>query len=240
MAAHRGLLLTVTAAVLLGAPACSSDIFDVTVNLATQTYQMDFGNATGTIPTVTCAAGMPNVCDIGQSRAAVTATPGPGNVTIDVGCDPSTDRCFVSGTARLTAQVDVLQDNDFVTKVERHSAWVVKSVTLAYTVPTNTLTFDVPSIDVYVGPPGTTTENDPDVAHVDSTTPIPAGTTFVDEPRQLTVAAGSPARDLIVSSVESKRTIVFVVVAKPRIEAGAPVPAGSLELDVYPSLGLGF
>jgi hypothetical protein len=238
MAAHRRLSVLMIAAISLGALTCSSDIFDVTVHLATQTYQLDFGNATGTVPTVTCRAGMLSTCEL-QQRATVTATMGPGNIVVEPGCDSTTSRCFVEATARVTYDVDVLQDSDFVTKVERHSAWTVKSVSLAYTLPTNTLTFDVPKIDVYVGPPGTTTENDPDVAFVDSTAPVPAGTTFTD-PQQLTVAAGSPARDLIVSSVESKRTIVFVVVAKPRIEAGAPIPAGALELDVYPSLLLGF
>lgn len=227
------------AAVLLGALACSTDIFDVTVNLAAQTYQMDFGSATGTIPTVTCGAGMPSVCET-ESRATVTTTVGPGNVTLNAGCDPSTDRCFVAGTARITAQVDVLQDNNFTTTIERHAAFTVKSVTLTYTVPTNTLTFDVPKIDVYVGPPGTKTETDAGVAFVDSTEPVAAGTTFVDQPRQLTVAPGSAARNLIVNSVEAKRTLVFVVVTSPRIEAGAPIPAGTLELDVQPSLGLGF
>jgi hypothetical protein len=239
MAAGRAPLFVTSAAVLLGGFACSTDIFDVTVNLAAQTYTMDFGTATGTIPTLTCAPGMPSVCQA-ESRAAVTATTGPGNVTIDFGCDPTTQRCFAEGTARQTVQVDVLQDPGFVTSVERHSAWVVKSVTLAYTVPTNTLTFEVPKIDVYVGPPGTTTENDPGVAFVDSTMPLPAGTTIVDPPGQLNVAAGSAARDLIVNSVQSKQTLVFVVVATPRIEAGAPVPAGTLQLDVTPTLGLGF
>jgi hypothetical protein len=238
-AAHRALLLAMTSAVLLAAPACSTDVFDTNVKLATQTYQMDFGTATGTIPTVACGAGTPSVCDT-QQRAAVTTTPGPSQVTVETGCDSATSRCFLQATARLTEQVDVLQDSNFVTKVERHSAWVVKSVTLTYTVPTNTLTFDVPSVDVYVGPPGTTSETDPGVAHVDTTMPIAAGTTFTDQPRQLTVAAGSAARNLIVSSVENKQTIVFLVVAKPRVEAGAPVPAGSLELDIYPTLVLGF
>jgi hypothetical protein len=228
-----------TSATLVGAPACSTNVFDTNVKLATQTYQMDFGSATGTIPTVTCGAGAPSVCDT-QQRAAVTTTPGPSQVTVQAGCDSATSRCFLEATARLTYLVDVLQDGGFVTAVERHSAWTVKSVNLAYTVPTNTLTFDIPSVDVYVGPPGTTSETDPGVAHVDSTMPIAAGTTFVDQPRQLTVAAGSDARNLIVSSVENKQTIVFVVVAKPRVEAGAPIPAGHLELDIYPTLVLGF
>jgi hypothetical protein len=239
MAAHRaGSLVSMMVALSLGAAACSSDVFDVNVKLSPQTYQLDFGNATGTIPTVTCGAGMPSVCDV-QQRATATATPGPTDVTVNTGCDATTNRCFVAATARLTYTVDVLQDNDFVTKVERHSAWIVKSVNLAYTVPSNTLTFDVPKIDVYVGPPGTTKETDANVAFVDSTEPIAAGTTFTN-PQQLTVSQGSPARDLIVSSVESKQSMVFVVVLSPRIEAGAPIPAGALELDIYPSLVLGF
>ena len=225
------------AAVLSGG-ACNTDIFDVNVALASHAYQVDFGSATGTIPTVTCAAGMPSVCDT-QQRDAVVATPGPSGISVDIGCDASTSRCFAEATARLTYTVDILQDNNFITAVERHSAWVVHSVDLAYTVPTNTLTFAVPQIDVYVGPPGTTTESDAGVVFVDSTMPVAAGTTF-DQPQHLKVASGSPARDFIVNSVESKQSIVFVVVLTPRIEAGAPVPAGSLELDISPSLTLGF
>lgn len=226
-------------AAVLGALACSTDVFDVSVPLATHSYQMDFGSATGTIPTVTCAAGTPSVCDA-QQRDTVVATPGPTNVSVSIGCDASTQRCFAEATARLTYTLDVLQDDDFVTSVERHSAWVVHSVDLAYTVPTNTLTFEVPKIDVYVGPPGSTTETDAGVVFVDSTIPLPAGMTFVDEPRHLNVAEGSAARDFIVSSVEGKQPIVFVVVLTPRIEAGAAVPAGAVELDVAPTLGLGF
>jgi hypothetical protein len=219
--------------------ACSSNVLDVNVALAPHAYQADFGSATGTIPTVTCSAGTPSVCNT-QQRDAVVTTPGPTQVNIDIDCDATTSRCFAQATARLTYTVDVLQDNDFVTKVERHSAWVVHSVDLAYTVPTNTLTFEIPRIDLYVGPPGATTETDAGVVFVDSTIPVAPGTTFVDQPRHLNLEAGSPARDLIVSSVESKQSIVFVVVMTPRLEAGAPVPAGSLELDIYPTLGLGF
>jgi hypothetical protein len=233
---------TIRLATLLAATsgACSADVFDVNVALAPHSYQMDFGSATGTIPTVTCATGAPSVCDTQQRAAVVGTTPGPSNISVDIGCDAATNRCFAEATARLTYTLDVLQDNDFATKVERHSAWIVHTVDLAYTVPTNTLTFGIPRIDVYVGPPGTTTENDTGVALVDRTTPIAPGTTFIDTPQHLTVAAGSPARDLIVSSIESKRSIVFVVVVTPRLEAGSPVPAGGLELDIYPSLGLGF
>ena len=226
------------AAVLWGG-ACSSDIFDVNVALASHAYSADFGSATGTIPTVTCATGMPSICDT-QQRDAVVATPGPTNVSVDIGCDAASMRCFAEATARLTYTLDVLQDNDFITKVERHSTWIVHSVDLAYTVPTNTLTFAVPQVDVYVGPPGTTTETDAGVSFVDSTTPIAAGTTFVDQPMHLTLASGSPARDFIASSVQSKQPIVFVVVMTQRLEAGSPVPAGSLELDISPSLELGF
>jgi len=237
MDGRRVVPLVTMAALLCG--ACSTDIFDVNVALASHAYQVDFGSATGTIPTLTCAAGTPSVCDT-QQRDAVVATPGPSNVNVDVGCDTTTNRCFAEATARLTYTVDILQDNNFITKVERHSAWVVHSVDLAYTVPTNTLTFAVPQIDVYVGPPGTTTESDAGVVLVDSTMPVAAGTTFVDPPQHLKVASGSPARDFIVNSVESKQPIVFVVVMTPRIEAGAPVPAGSLELDISPTLSLGF
>jgi hypothetical protein len=234
---NRHALLLVTLGALPLGGACDRDIFDVSVNLAPHAYQADFGAATGTIPTVTCSPDMISLC-AGQTVVATTNV-GPADVSVDPGCDPTTILCYAEAHARLTYEVDVLQDDDFVTKVAQHSAWIVQDVDLAYTVPTNTLTFAIPRIDVYVGPTGTKTESDPGAVLVDSVTTLAAGTTFVDQPRHLMVADGSPARALIVSSIEAKQAFAFVVVMAPRLEAGAPVPAGRVELDIAPTIGLG-
>jgi hypothetical protein len=229
--------------VVFGASACNVDVFDVNVPLSPHAYQADFGASSGTIPTVACdptMPTMPTVCGTGQTLAVTTTDGAPADVSVDVGCDATTSRCFAEAHARLTYELDVLQDDAFVTKVERRAISVVQSVDLAYTLPTNTLTFDVPRIDVYVGPVGSKTETDPGVVLVDSVQSITPGLTFGDDARRhLALADDSPARALIVSSIQAKTPFVFVLATAPRLEAGTPVPGGAFEIDVYPTLGLG-
>jgi hypothetical protein len=219
--------------------ACNPDITDVDIALASHAYVADFGPSSGTIPTVACDPTMPASCGGGQTLAVTTSSAAPADVSVDLGCDATTSRCFAEAHARLTYELDVLQDDAFVPRVERDVVPVVRGVDLAYSIPMNTLTFEVPRVDVYVGPAGTQAETDMGVVLVDSVSSIAAGATFVDDRRYLTVADGSPARMLIVQSIEAKQPFVFVLVTAPRLEAGAPVPGGAFELDIYPTVGLG-
>src|SRR6266508_2274683 len=117
------------------------------------------------------------------------------------GCDAASLRCFAQAHARLSYELDVLKDDAFVTKVERHAISVVRTIDLSYTVPVNTLTFDVPAIDVYVGPPGVTTESDAGVTLVDRVSSVAAGVTFTDEPRHLALTDASPARTFLEQTI---------------------------------------
>jgi hypothetical protein len=217
-------------------PACNPDIFDVSVALTSESYPVDFGATTGNVPTFTCDPTMAGMCGSAQT---VTLDNDMGQASLALGCDATKDLCFAQADARVLATVDVLQDDSFTSAVGRRAVSVVRMLDLAYTIPTNTTTFAIPEIDVYVGPAGTTTSSDPGVSLVDKISPIPAGMTVVDPPRHLTVADGSPARDLIETSIRDEAPFVFVVTTTPRLEAGAPLPAGRLEIDVHPLLGLG-
>lgn len=235
----RALRLAALALASTGLVACRTDVFDVDVALAPHAYAADFGPSSGTIPTVACDPAMPSACGAAPMVAATAAVPAMTDVSVALGCDSTTSRCFAEAHARLVYELDVLQDDAFVTKVERHAISVVQSVDLAYTLPTNTLTFDVPRVDVYVGPAGATKETDAGVVLVDSISSIAAGTTFVTDRRHLMLAEGSAARALIVASIQAKQPFAFVVVTAPRAEAGSPVPGGAFEIDIYPTVGLG-
>jgi hypothetical protein len=220
--------------------ACSSDIFDVKVDLKAQTYRADFGAQAGDVPTVACDPGVPQACGTGTTVAVdLMAEGGTGEVAVALGCDDATTRCFAQAEARLAMDINVLQDEDFVTKVERRAIGLVRVVDVAYTVPANTLTFEVPRVDIYAGPEGSRRETDPGVAIVGSTAPIPSAATFSAE-QHVAITDDTPAQPVIEDAIRNQRTFVFIVVLAPRLESGSPVPGGAIELNVSPSLLIGF
>ena len=224
-----------------GIGGCSVDVFDVPVDLGARSFALDFGEPSGTIPTVTCdEAIVQEACGSSPTVAVDTSstTGVPSDVEVALGCDDSTDRCFAQASAHLSQPVNVLQDDAFVTRVERHALAFVHLVDVAYTIPSNTLTFDIPQIDIYAGPSGSRRETDPGVAIVGSTQPIAAGT-VVTEPQHVTISDDTPARPVIEDAIENKQEFVFIVVANPRLESGAPIPAGAAQIDVFPSLVIG-
>ena len=231
-------LTLMVATACLGSGGCDSGIFDVDVNLQRQTYKADFGTGQGTIPVVACDPRGPDMCGAGTGTVPIEASPATGNVQL--ACDGTTLRCFAQARVLWSAPVDVLQDDDFITKVERHSVVAVRQVDLAYTIPANTLTFAVPAIQIFVGPAGSAAETDPGVVSVGNTTAIAAGA-IVDgaATRHLFVSDSTPAHSFIAASILNRQTMVFILLLSPRLEAGAPVPAGALEVDMIPRLTLG-
>lgn len=220
---------------------CSADVFDVDVALTARTFVADFGSQSGTIPTVACTEEVAQqVCGTSPSVNVDTSssTGVPSDVTVMLGCDATTNQCFAQASAHLSQPVDVLQDDAFVTRVERHALSFVQLVDVAYTIPANTSTFAIPQIDIYAGPAGSTRETDPGVAIVGSTQPVPAGA-VINDAQHVTISDETPARPLIEHAIENKQEFVFVVVATPRLDAGAPIPAGSVQIDVAPKLTIG-
>jgi hypothetical protein len=238
--AVRVLRLVALAPLVAVLVACSSDIFDIDVDLSPHPFRADFGPSSGTIPTAACDPVMPGLCGSAQVLAVTTSDGSPADVNVNVGCDSGTRRCFAEAHARLVYELDVLQDDAFVTKVERRAISFVRMLDIAYTMPTNTLTFAVPRVDVYVGPAGSRTESDAGVSIVDGISSIGAGETFVDEQRHLTLSDGSAARTLIEQSIQAKKPFVFMLVTAPRLEGGAPAPGGAFEIDLLPKVRLGF
>lgn len=216
---------------------CSPDIFDVSVQLGAEAFHLDFGSATGNIPTVACDPADPGVCGTGQ---VIALADGAGETQLVVGCDGEAARCFVEADTRVHYVVDVLKDDAFTSKVGRKAVSLVRMLDVAYLVPVNSATFAIPQIDVYVGPAQARASADPGVVVVDSVPSIAAAQVITaDAPGHLTIADGSPARALIEDSIKRKAPFTFIVEVSPRLESGAPVPAGRMDFSLRPVLALG-
>jgi hypothetical protein len=223
---------------LVAAAGCSRDVFDVEVDLKTQTYRADFGSATGTIPVVACDPANPGICSDGSVVEVNTSATGmPVDVQISPACDATMARCLVQANARVAYPVEVLQDDAFASAVASRTVTLVRVADVAYAVPANSLTFEVPQIDIYVGPAGSTQETDPGVVAVGSTPALPAGATLTEG--HITVDDASPARSTIEDNIRNQRPLVFLVVLSSRLVAGSAIPAGTLEVDVSPRLLIG-
>lgn len=219
--------------------ACSRDIFDVDVNLASHSFNADFGAQGGSIPTIECDPAAPGACGNPPVVAVASAGDIPAAVSVSVGCDDASRRCYAQANASVAYELSVLSDGDFITKVERKATTFVRVVDITYTLPVNTLTFDVPSIDVYVGPSGSRVVTDPGVVLIDTITSIAAGQTITDDSRHLVLSDQSPARSLIETSIQAREPFTLIVQAAPRVQAGQPVPAGTFELVLSPKVRVG-
>ena len=224
-------MLAVAAA---GAAGCSTDIFDLEVALASQSYAFDFGKAQGTIPTVTCDPAAPGICGTAPPIAVDPALGVPADVEVALACDGGNRQCFAQAAARV-AQPMVVQAGDLA----REAISYVRFADIAYTVPANSLTFRIPSIEIYAGPGGSQRESDPGVALLGTTAAVPAGTTITTE-QHLIVDDDTPARPLIEDAIRNLDEIAFIVVVKPRIDAGGALPAGVIHVNVYPRVVVNF
>lgn len=229
-AAWSGLRRAAFFSLVTAVATCNSNIFDVNLALEPSTFTADFGPATGTIPAITCSPDAPEICGTGEVLSTTTPEGFPAEVSIANGCDPATSSCFAQARARFVLPIDPPQDTS--------GSSFVRAVDIGYTMPANTLNFDIPAVAVYVGPAGSLTEGDAGVVFVDTIPGFAAGTTFADQ-RHLVLPAGSPALSVVQTAVQNQMQFVFILVATPRLEAGQPVPAGAFEIDLFPTVQVG-
>jgi hypothetical protein len=236
---RRSLAVCALAAAGAAPSGCSKDIFDLSLSLQKEVYTIDFGAPRGDVPAVACTGDGTDVCsNLPVVSTDVAALGVPATIDLTAACDTTTQLCYAQATVRAPYTVSVLDDPGFAASVARRGTTFIRVAALAYTVPVNTLNFDLPALDIYVGPAGSARETDPDVVLVGSTTALAAGQTLTDD-QHLTVADGSPARALIEGNIQGRQPFTFVLVISPRLDSGQPIPAGAVEIDVTPNLLIG-
>src|SRR5450432_4133621 len=238
-------LLTLFALAAIASPACGDLSLEQARDLGTSSdvalsppmFWADFGAPVGALPVGACEVARAEACGAGQALDTTNAFFGI-DASVDVGCDGATARCFAQTFARVGYELDVRKDDGFMAVAPHDGSASVRVLDLSYVVPANTLTFDVPRVDVYVGPAGTRREIDAGVERAGTLTDLRAGEAFAVE-RHLDLSEGSAARALVERSLAAFEPFVFLLVMAPRLEAGAAIPAGLLEIDLLQTVRRG-
>lgn len=241
---------------LLGAVLCTlawsagcGDLADADVALDSTLLREDFGAAGGSIPPLACSAADATAC---------AALPAPAGVAgWQVGCDTAAGQCYGQADVRIQqANATASASSSLDRALGKQAVRYLRSIDIAYTVPTNTLTFALARVEIFVvvdsagggatpvdAGSGTTVAADAVVAPtqdvlVGGLDPLGAGE-IITGARHLTVASNSPAFAAAAAQVSAGRDLGLAVVVSPRVRAGAPVPAGAIEVLLQPTLRVG-
>lgn len=228
----RGAAAVCLGAIVLGCGLIDPNILDIDIRLQRQVYSQDFGRSTGKVPVVPCS-GQADTCQ--QVSSLVQGVPARGV------CDPQSMRCQAEASVTLSYQVNLSQDQAFQSSVAGRAVQLVRAAELGYSLPVNTLTFDIPEIEIYIGPQDAKNKTDPGVVLIGKVGPFARGQTISDSsPMSLAIADGSPARSQLEQNIKNpKAPFVFLIHALPRISGGDDVPAGRMELHVFPKITVG-
>jgi hypothetical protein len=222
------------------------DLAGADLHLASTSLGTDFGTQSGAIPPLACSTANASAC---------AAVPPPAGVSgWQVGCDATAGQCFGQADLRIQQAVSTADPSSVNSAIGQQAVHYLESIDLAYTIPTNTLTFALAKIQLYVvqtpgasggsaGAPdgGVIVEQAPasssDVL-VGNVDPLAPGQT-VSAQHHLSLDGSDPAFTAISSQVEAGQDLVLALVVSPRVVAGAPLPRGAIQVVCAPTLHFG-
>jgi hypothetical protein len=219
--------------------ATGCDLAGADIALAPASLSADFGTAPGTIPRLACS---------GSDASACMAVPAPTGVSgWQVGCDSAAGQCFGQADLRIQQVVASSDPSSFGSAAGRQAARYLESVDIAYTIPTNTLTFALAKIQLFaVQNPTTTSAPDGGVVVEQapaSPTDLLIGNVealapgqMVSDAHHLSLEKGSPAFAAISAQVQAGQDLALALVVTPRVVASAPLPAGAVSVVCQPTL----
>lgn len=217
----------------------SCGLLDVDITLATQTFMKSFGNTKGSVQSAPCTS-QTDTC---------TAAAGPVNnavagsgATVSGVCDLATQTCQAELDVTFAAPLNLSQDQAFINGVAGKAVNIVKRITLKYGVPTNTTTFAIPELKLYLAPQGITSVADmTKVTYVDKISALSRGQTLPADAGRISIAENSPAFAKLVYYIQHPSEPFSVLLnTKTLVKAGEPMPAGDILVRVTPEITVGF
>jgi hypothetical protein len=178
-------------------------------------------------------------CAAAASQVAAGAA--QNGATVTGICDTTSRTCTARVDATVSYPVDLSKDQGFTTQVAGKVVTIVKSISLEYGVPMNTVTIDIPQLDLYIAPQGVTKLPDSRAVFVDKIPAIAKRRTLPDGSGTITIETSSPAGALFVDSIKNPaKPFTLLINTKPVVKAGDPLPAGQMTINVTPKIVVGF
>jgi hypothetical protein len=204
----------------------------------------DAKNPSATVPSVACSPTVtPDPC-----AAATSALPMGSNLTFSCGTAGS---CVATAELRLLETVDFSKQMSFPKEAVQYGIDAVDIKRVAYFVMTNTLNVPVPAIDIYVAPHTAKDETDAKAVRLGTVASLPAKSVACADPidsKGDSLAGSSPVCDVpltdagksALASFAKDYKTPFQVIAHSVVtaRAGDPLPTGSIDFYVRPTVGL--
>ena len=101
-------------------------------------------------------------------------------------------------------------------------------------------TFDIPALQLYIGPSGAKQPTDQGVVALGTLQPIPRGTLIPAGSQHVTILEGTAAHDKFAYYVQNPMVpFVLMVATTTTVRGDDPIPAGKIQLVIKPSITVG-
>ena len=223
----------VAGGLLLWAAAAGCGVTEQQLDLAQQTFTYDLNfNLTlpnNVIPTVPCPL---------LDCASLLKAAGVIDNRIAPLCDSSVGSCAADVNLTILYILNIAEDPAFKLGIAQRNADSMRDVKMYYGM-TNSSNLDIDKIDVHLAPKGVYSRDAVGVAQIGSLGPIAKTSELPDKANFLLITDGSPAHTQIVANVKTPEVPINVLMfVKTRMKAGAPVPAGKIEVRLFPQVTL--
>jgi hypothetical protein len=225
-----------------GCGLINSNLFSVDYSFDVQHFMASVGDKSQPSETVPIIG-----CDPTAAVDVCAATPLPSSTMAHLACDAASSRCVALAEVRLPYPIDLSQQMLPVSVVQ-YTVDGVSIKKIAYWV-SNMLNVAVPEVDLYVAPSAAKDETDPDATLVGSMAMLPAGNSAcadaLDSKGDSNAGGGvvcdlkltDSGKSALAGFVKAYQTpFQFIAHATIIARGGDPLPAGSIDYYVHPSV----
>jgi hypothetical protein len=145
-------------------------------------------------------------------------------------CDAGSGTCALKVTVETPPQtINLKMDAPELNRFDKQTLVDVTVSQINYDVSTNTMNVDLPAVELFVAPNGTTSTSDAGAVRFGTVPLTPAGKTIADG----AVALDKPGQDAFVGFAHNFGTpFVFIARSVVIVPGGTPLPMGAVEITI--------